>query len=142
MRAVVDTNLLVSGLLWGNQPGRLLASVASGDLQIFLTDALLDEFEKVLRRKKFAARLALKELTPEIVIAQVQTAARLVHAREIPLPASLRDADDLPVLACAVSAEVDAIITGDKDLLTLKSFQGIAILNVRQALETIGRALD
>ncbi|MBI3852102.1 MAG: putative toxin-antitoxin system toxin component, PIN family [Verrucomicrobia bacterium] len=142
MRAVVDNNLFVSGLLWGDQPGRLFSALAVGRLEIFLSEALLAELREVLQRRKFAARLALKGLTPKIVLAQVQAAARVVHAPPIPLPASLRDADDVPVLACAVSADVDVIITGDKDLLALKAFSGIPILTVRQALEKLGIPAD
>jgi len=50
----------------------------------------------------------------------------------------LRDPKDLPVLACAVAGEVELIVTGDADLLTMQSFQGIAILTARQALEKLG----
>jgi putative PIN family toxin of toxin-antitoxin system len=138
VRAVVDNNLFVSGLLWGDKPGRLIDAAAIGRLQIFLSDALLAELREVLQRRKFAARLALKGLTPETSLAKVQAAANVVHAPAIPLPPLLRDADDLLVSACAVSAEVDAIITGDKDLLALHPFQGIPIITVNEALERLG----
>jgi putative PIN family toxin of toxin-antitoxin system len=137
VRAVVDNNLFVSGLLWGDKPGRLFNAVVAGRLQIFLSDALLTELREVLQRKKFAARFALKGLTPENALAQVQAVAMVVHAPPIPLPASLRDADDLPLLACAVSAEVDVIITGDKDLLALNPFEGISIITVAEAMERL-----
>ena len=138
MRAVIDNNVLVSGLLWGDKPGRVLAAVAEGHVQIFLSEELLAELREVLRRRKFAARLALKELTPETALAKVQAIARLVPASPIPAPPSLRDPDDLAVLACAISAAVDVIITGDKDLLTLKSFQGIPIIDAAEALKRLG----
>ena len=138
MRAVVDNNLFVSGLLWGDKPGCLFNAVAAGRLQIFLSEALLTELRAVLQRRKFAARLALRELTPETALAQVQAVARVVHAPPIPLPASLRDADDLPVLACAVFAQVDVIITGDHDLLTLEYFEGIPIIDTAEALTRLG----
>ena len=137
MRAVVDNNLFVSGLLWGDKPGRLFGAAAAGRLQIFLSEALLAELREVLQRRKFAARLALKGLTPETGLAQVQAAARVIPAPPVPLPTLLRDADDLPVLACAVAAEVDVIITGDKDLLALNRFKGIPIITVNEALERL-----
>ena len=138
MRAVVDNNLFVSGLLWGDKPGRLFNAVAAGRLQIFLSEALLAELRGVLQRSKFAARFALKGLTPETALAQVQSVARVVHTPPIPLPASLRDAEDLPVLACAVFAQVDVIITGDNDLLALESFEGIPIIDAAEALTRLG----
>ena len=137
MRAVVDNNLFVSGLLWGEKPGRLFSAAAAGRLQIFLSEALLCELREVLQREKFAARLSLKGLTPEAGLARVQAAATVVHAPPIPLPALLRDTDDLPVLACAVAAQVDLIITGDKDLLALNPFKGIPIITVNEALERL-----
>ena len=138
MRAVVDNNVLVSGLLWGDKPGRVLAAVAEGHVQIFLSEELLAELQEVLRRRKFTARLALKELTPSTALAKVQAIARLVLASPIPAPPPLRDPDDLAVLACAISAAVDVIITGDKDLLTLKSFEGIPIIDAAEALKRLG----
>ena len=138
MRAVIDHNLFVSGLLWPGKPGRLLAAVADGQIRLFLTQELLTELREVLQREKFAARLALKQLTPERALTTAQAAARIVQAAPIPAPPSLRDLDDLPVLACAVAAGVDAIITGDKDLLSLKSFAGIPIIDATEALKRVG----
>jgi putative PIN family toxin of toxin-antitoxin system len=137
VRAVVDNNLLVSGLLWGEKPGRLLAAVAEGRVQLFLSAELLAELAEVLRRTKFAGRLALRQLTPETAVATVQAAARVVAAPATPTPPNLRDPDDLPVLACAAFAAVDVIITGDKDLLTLKSFEGIPIIDAAEALKRL-----
>ena len=60
-----------------------------------------------------------------------------VAARITP-PDGMRDPDDVHALACAVAAEADAIVTGDQDLLALKTFSGIPILKVREALERLG----
>lgn len=138
MKAVVDTNLLVSGLLWGNLPGRLIQAVADGRVRLYLSESLLTELGEVLNRDKFAARLALKQFTPATALAKVRTVARIVPVVPIRAPAGLRDPDDLHVLACAVTAGADAIVTGDKDLLALAEFEGIPILNVRTALEKLG----
>jgi predicted nucleic acid-binding protein len=61
----------------------------------------------------------------------------LIHP-PISLPLELRDAKDLAVLECAVSAEVDVVITGDKDLLVLNAFERIPIITVNQALDRLG----
>ena len=55
----------------------------------------------------------------------------------MPMPPELRDPKDLAVLACAVSAEVDVIITGDKDLLALNPFKNIPIITVDEALKRL-----
>ena len=140
VRAVIDNNVLVSGLLWDGKPGRVFTAVTEGHVQIFLSEELLAELREVLRRSKFAARLALKEMTPETALAKIQVVARLVPAPPVFSPLLLRDPDDLAVLACAISAAVDVIITGDKDLLTLKFFLGIPIIDAEEALKRLGLA--
>lgn len=63
------------------------------------------------------------------------------EARILP-PPELRDPKDLPVLAAAVAAHADAIVTGDEDLVSLKSFQGIPITKDREALEKLGLPVE
>jgi uncharacterized protein len=138
VRAVIDNNLLVSGLLWEGKPSCLLAAVADGRVHLLLSDQLLAELVDVLRREKFAARLALKGLTAETAVSTLQTVARVVLAANIPVPASLRDPDDVHVLACAVSAGADAVVTGDRDLLALGTYARIPIIDVREALRELG----
>jgi len=53
-------------------------------------------------------------------------------------PAELRDPDDAHALACAVAAQADAIVTGDKDLLVLGTFEGIPIIRAAEALKRLG----
>ena len=59
-----------------------------------------------------------------------------------PVPASLRDPDDVHVLACAVASVADAIVTGDHDLLVLKQFEGIPIIEVKEALRRLGLPVE
>lgn len=107
-------------------------------MQLLLSEALLAELAEVLRREKFAARLALQGITAQTALSIVQTVARIVLAANIPVPASLRDPDDVHVLACAVGAAADTIVTGDRDLLALGDCEGIPIIEVGQALRELG----
>ena len=56
MRLVLDTNTVVSGLIWGGVPGQLIDAAAAGTIQIISSVPLLDELRDVLFRKKFAAQ--------------------------------------------------------------------------------------
>jgi predicted nucleic acid-binding protein len=66
----------------------------------------------------------------------------IVESPAILLPAALRDPDDLHVLAYAIGASADVIVTGDNDLLLMKTFGSIPIRTVLQALEKLGITPD
>jgi len=121
VRAVVDTNLFVSGLLWGRNPGRLMAAAQAGTLRLCSSEILLAELGRVLSRAKFSAFLIARGVTAEAVLASARSLCEIFDPPAMPMPAELRDPNDLAVLACAVSAEADLIITGDKDLLAPSS---------------------
>ncbi|MBI4660603.1 MAG: putative toxin-antitoxin system toxin component, PIN family [Verrucomicrobia bacterium] len=138
MKAVVDNNLIVSGLLWGGPPSRLMEAVRDGRVELAFSLSLYAELEDVLHRTKFAERMARREATPAGVLATVMAVAEMVVPSPLAMPPNLRDPDDLPVLECAMAAGAEAIITGDNDLLVLKEFHGIPILTARAALERLG----
>ena len=134
MRAVVDTNLIVSGLLWGGPPSKLMEAVSEGRLELLLSPDLYLELEDVLGRPKLAGRIAARGSTPPTLLSTVSAVAEIIFPEPLPLPPDLRDRDDLPVLECAVTAAADAIITGDDDLLVMGSFADVPIINARAAL--------
>jgi putative PIN family toxin of toxin-antitoxin system len=98
----------------------------------------LAEFEEVIQRAKFRARLEQKGRSAQEIISRFRAAAQVVEGPSIPVPSTLRDPDDIHVLACAMGACADAIVTGDNDLLAMETFEGISILSVRQALDKLG----
>jgi uncharacterized protein len=85
---------------------------------------------------KFAARIARADTSREALVARYAELIERVTPAALPQPVA-RDPDDDQVLACALAAQADAIVSGDRDLLTLGSFQGIPILTTVQALEAI-----
>ena len=58
MRAVLDTNVVVSALLWGGTPYKLLQAATDGEIELFTSPALLDELRDVLARKDLGERVA------------------------------------------------------------------------------------
>ena len=138
MRIVVDTNTLISGSLWSGNPGRLLDAVKAGKLTLVQTARLWVEFVEVLNRPKFIVRLQLLGLTPTLLADGLREYVTWSAEAHIPLPPELRDPKDLLVLAAALAAHADAIVTGDDDLLSLQSFEGIPIMKTREALDKLG----
>ena len=136
MRVVADTNTLVSGLLWHGNPRRVLDAARAGTLQIYTTAALLAELEEVLQRPKFAQRLSLAGVTSLTLVLGYAALARLVEPAEI-APVILADPDDDAVLACAVAARAEIIVSGDSHLLDLKEYEGILIVTAAHLLTRI-----
>lgn len=73
-------------------------------------------------------------LAADQMLASYRRIATLVTARRLDRQVS-RDADDDAVLACALAARADLVVSGDDDLLSLKSFNGIPIFTVAQAIK-------
>jgi putative PIN family toxin of toxin-antitoxin system len=137
VRAVIDTNVLVSGLLWHGPPHALIEQVRTGALTLISSPALIEEFTTVVRRTKFRKALARSGTDAVRLVSEVRLLAEIVDTLPLPAPAS-RDPDDDAVLALAAAAQPDLIISGDHDLLVLHSFAGIPIVTPTQALATLG----
>ena len=137
MKLAVDINVLVSGSLWKGNPSLLVDALLEGSATLCVSGPVMAEFAEVMQREKFQKRLEQKGHSAEKIILRFQAVALNVEAAAIPDPSTLRDADDIHMLACAASARANAIVTGDNDLLCMEAFEGIPILTVRQALEKL-----
>jgi uncharacterized protein len=136
VRAVLDTNVLVSGLLWSGAPHQLLEQVRNGALSIVTSPALLAELSETLARPKLAAVLARADTRPEDLLAALGQVAEVIAPPPLPEPIS-RDPDDDAVLALAVAAQADVIVSGDHDLLVLGSHASIAIIGAAEAVRRV-----
>lgn len=139
MRIVVDTNVIVSAFLWGGVPRRLLDAVEAQRLELYTSRALIAELEDVLSREKFTAQLRQTRFTSAFLLARYNQLATLIAAAEVTVP-ELRDPDDARVLACALAARAETIVSGDADLLSLGNYKNIPIINAAAALRIIATA--
>ncbi len=137
MRFVLDTNLLVSGVIAAGLPRRLVDGAKAGEFELCTSEVLLAELLDVLSREKFAARLSQAGLSPQSVVDDLRRLAAVVSPADV-LPVVLTDPDDDHVIAAAVTGQADLIASGDKrDLLPMGSFQGIPIITAREAVERL-----
>ena len=128
MKLVLDTNVLVSGLLWNGPPARILDRVDAGLDRLFISRALLLELADVLSRPKFIKTFQRFQEDPRDLIAAVAARAVVLEAKPLSTPVVLVDPADDHVLACALTAGVKIIISGDEHLLRLSKIGHIAIL--------------
>jgi len=135
-RLVADTNTVVSALLWHGAPHRLFDAIESGALDFHTSRALLDELAEVLQRRKLQRAVRATGKSVERLLREYEEIAKIVKPRKLRTRVS-RDPDDDAVLACALAARADFIITGDKDLLTLGAYRAIPILTAAEALARI-----
>ncbi len=128
-RVVFDTTVLISAFLRpGGLSDELLVLAANGDFELLLAEAIITETRnKLLTSNRLRSRYAYTDG----VIARFCRALGLLAQTVTDLPSLtgvVRDPDDDVILACAIKGHADAVITRDKDLLSLDSYQGIAII--------------
>lgn len=136
MKAVIDTNVLIAALLWRGPPHALLEQVRAGTVSMVSSPALLAELTEVIGRSKFDLILNRTNTSRERTLAEVRQLAEVIEPPPLPRPVC-RDPDDDQLLALALAAKVEMIITGDDDLLSLSRFEGIPILAPAQAIALI-----
>src|SRR5215212_4021038 len=137
VRVVADTNTVISGLLWHGSPRQVLDAARKNLITLYTSDELLVELRDVLSRTKFARLLAQHGTSSEELATEYAALAHTIASAPIP-PTVVADPDDDAVLACAVAAQAEVLVSGDQHLLSLKVFQGILILT---ANELLGRVI-
>ena len=138
MKLVLDTNTVVSGFLWRNAPRLIIDAAVEGRITLATSTVLVDELAEVISRAKFARKIAEQGLSVSALLDRyTKLAARVTPTRIRRVV--LTDADDDHVLACALAAQADWIVSGDSDLLNLKHYQGMRIIDAGEALRSLAQ---
>lgn len=139
MKFILDTNVLVAALIWGGKPYDIFKLSTQTPNETWTSPLLLEELHRALGYAKLKPYLDSRHLNRQQIFNQITLVVHI--AIDMPLKVRIcRDPDDDIVLACAMSAQVDYIVSGDKDLLVLKVFENIPIVTAAQALEVLQAA--
>ena len=135
MRLVLDTNVVASAMLWGGNPKLLLQARREKRIELFTSVAMLAELTDILARPKFEKKIAASLLTVDQLVDGYAELTQLV--RPTPTPRIVADPDDDVVIGTALAAKADFLVTGDRGLLDVGTYQGIRIVSVAEAIATI-----
>jgi uncharacterized protein len=109
VRIVLDTNVLVSGLLSpGGPPGRTVDLVSAARVTVIFDDRILSEYRDVLARPRLRIEPAEAAAVLDLIVQEG------LYVPAAPLDVELLDPDDLPFLEVAVAAAADALVTGNE----------------------------
>jgi uncharacterized protein len=136
-RVLCDTNVLVSAFIAGGPPSRVVEAATETRIELVLADPVLDELERVLTTKLgFAA-----ERVRDIAALLNELASERIPAPTTPPEQITGDPDDDLILACAVDAGVQLIVSGDRrHLLPVGEHRGVRILTPQALLSELANA--
>jgi putative PIN family toxin of toxin-antitoxin system len=121
------------------RPHRLFETTETEQISFYASRALVDELADVPMRRKLTRAVKASGKTVSALIAEYERLVQLVEPRALRRPVG-RDPDDEAVIACALAARADLIVSGDHDLLVLKAYRRIRIVGANEALRIIAAA--
>jgi len=134
MRAGLDTNVLISGVIATGVPHKLLVRGFNHEYQIVVSVETLTEFRETLL--KYPERFHMGEDEVQEEVETIRYFAEFVTPQE-DITAVEDDPDDGKFLEAAVAGDVDYLVSGDGHLLSLESFRGIDIIEPRTFYERL-----
>ena len=137
LKVVVDTNQFVSAIIAKHGASSRLLQAWREHAYILITSKdILQEVRRVLQYPHITKKYCLQEEDINALINLIEHEA-LVLSDTINIDVIKEDPDDNKILACAIEAEADYIISGDKHLLNLRQYKGIAVITVNEFLKII-----
>jgi putative PIN family toxin of toxin-antitoxin system len=128
---VIDTNVLVSGIFWKGKPYQVIKSWEQGDFKLLISPEILKEYRRVL--EDFSKRHPGVEVGP--VLEVIELNCEMVNAR--PVRGICKDPDDDKFIAAALAGGADFIVSGDRALLDVGTYQGVQIMNPSNFLKNL-----
>ena len=135
MKVFLDTNVLASSIATRGLCAELFESIIN-EHELLTCEPVLQELERVLGDK-----FHLPDSFIRAFIGLLKTEGSVISVQERPT-IKFKDADDIPILACAVASGADVFVTGDKDLLDLGAIENLPILSPRQIWQKLSGLED
>ena len=132
MKIVVDANIFVSSYFWGGNPRKILERIIAGLDELYISQEILNEINDVISRSKFHADI--NEI--KLYIDSIEEIANKIDVKKL-LKTVSRDQDDDKYIECAISGDVNFIISGDIHLLEIKEYENVKIMKAKEFLDIV-----
>ena len=135
VKVVVETNVLVSALLFGGKPGKLIPLWQRGKIRPLASKEIIDEYLRVITYPKFKLAeeeinfLLYQEILPYFEVIDVESGPRII----------IKDSEDDKFIRCALAGKAKWIVSGDRHLLAIKTYRKIKILTPSDFLQKVVR---
>lgn len=131
LRVVLDTNVLVSAFFYDGIERKILRMALDKKFIIVISLPILDELRRVLMEK-----FNVDEEIAESYIFRLKQISKIIRPKKLK-DKNVRDRDDIKIIECAYYGKCKYIVTGDKDLLSLKKYKEIKIIRSREMLRIL-----
>jgi putative PIN family toxin of toxin-antitoxin system len=135
MKVLLDTNIWVSGLLWGGNPRTIIHLAEQKQIILYTSLPLLNELQNILTYPKLQRRLKKLEKTSDYLLSEIGRLTQICQPISLTYIPELRDPKDKIILETALAIPASAIISEDLDLLVLGVFQKIPIMTASNFLD-------
>jgi len=128
VKIVIDTNVLVSGLIWGGRPGEIIELVITQEIETYASEKMMFEYFRILEKltKNNTSLINQWKMFLLDTITIIETNESITECS---------DPNDNMFLECAIASDAKIIISGDADLLSMSPFRTVEILNVTDFLK-------
>jgi len=126
VKVVFDTNVFIAAILTEGICSKLLLRARKKQFELITCSFILQEFERVLRKKFLATKSDVQD-----AVGLISDAVQVVVNPTQNVSGVCSDAEDDNILSCVLAADADYLVTGDTDLLRLKYFKGAQIVTPR-----------
>lgn len=137
-RFVLDTNTLLSALLWSGNESALVKHFIEGRALHYTSQEILGEVKNVLDRQKMRRYLEQADISSSFAIQRISSFSIILDVDPLPKTIVIKDPSDDKFLACAMKAKAGLIVSGDKHLLSIKKYKDIEIVTTTAALAHLG----
>ena len=134
VKVVLDTNVVLSAILFGGKPRQILEAALGGTIRICISGPTIGELEKVLQRPKFG----FSSQMVQTIISEITAIAEWIEPQEH-RGLVKDDPEDNMFLDCAIEGKVDYLISGDHHLLSIGKCEGVQLINPDGFIEVLAK---